>query len=257
MFRKDFMPVSEINKLALGVQDGSNAEKPALRARVRRAVRRALGEGMEAPDKVVSKVALVDGGSVLMGQRNDNGKWTFPGGHAEDNESPLEAAIREVKEETDVDLSPGDLTLMKSKRVLTDDGDVLDAHGWRCDMPKEKVTAKGDPDNEVAKWEWVDMASPLFTNNVLPELHVPLGRCAVMEGLGIKPTQESKEEGEELPPPDNPLKRLNKILDKMWGCVNELEAPADAAGLDPKEIKSLEDKIWDMKRGVAKAQAKE
>lgn len=41
---------------------------------------------------------------VFLIQHNRSGYWGFPKGHAEQNEKPLEAARRELKEETNLDL---------------------------------------------------------------------------------------------------------------------------------------------------------
>jgi 8-oxo-dGTP diphosphatase len=40
--------------------------------------------------------------SVLLVHHNATGKWVFPGGHLDPDETPAEAALREVYEETDV-----------------------------------------------------------------------------------------------------------------------------------------------------------
>ena len=45
-----------------------------------------------------------DRGLVLLQKRGDSGKWGFPGGAIELGETPEEAAIREVKEETGLDV---------------------------------------------------------------------------------------------------------------------------------------------------------
>ena len=56
----------------------------------------------------------------LLSQRLSNtgyagaGKWCFPGGHVEFGESLFAAAIREVKEETNIDLNKENLTLYDS-----------------------------------------------------------------------------------------------------------------------------------------------
>lgn len=41
---------------------------------------------------------------VFLIQHNRSGYWGFPKGHAEANETPQEAAFRELKEETNLDL---------------------------------------------------------------------------------------------------------------------------------------------------------
>lgn len=45
-------------------------------------------------------VAIIDNEKILMLKRVDNGKWTLPGGTMELNESLIDCAIREVREET-------------------------------------------------------------------------------------------------------------------------------------------------------------
>ncbi|MBE5787978.1 MAG: NUDIX domain-containing protein [Clostridiales bacterium] len=48
-------------------------------------------------------------GEVLLQRRGDSGKWGFPGGAIELGETPEMAAIREVKEETGLDVNVGRL----------------------------------------------------------------------------------------------------------------------------------------------------
>ena len=50
-----------------------------------------------------------DKGEVLLQKRADSNKWGFPGGAVELGETPQMAAIREVKEETGLDVEVGDL----------------------------------------------------------------------------------------------------------------------------------------------------
>lgn len=47
------------------------------------------------------------GDKVLM-VKNPEGMWGFPKGHREDNETPIEAAIRETQEETGI-IVPDDI----------------------------------------------------------------------------------------------------------------------------------------------------
>lgn len=50
-----------------------------------------------------------DKGEILLQRRADSGKWGFPGGAIELGETPQMAAIREVKEETCLDVVAGEL----------------------------------------------------------------------------------------------------------------------------------------------------
>lgn len=45
-----------------------------------------------------------DEGRVLLQRRGDSGKWGFPGGAVELGETPEMAAVRELKEETGLDV---------------------------------------------------------------------------------------------------------------------------------------------------------
>lgn len=62
---------------------------------------------------------------VLLTRRADNGKWCLPGGHLESGESVTEGIVREVKEETGLDVEVVRLTGVYSNphRLLEyDDG---------------------------------------------------------------------------------------------------------------------------------------
>jgi len=52
-----------------------------------------------------ASVFIVHGGKVLLHMHTKLGKWLQPGGHIELDEDPNQAAIREVKEETGLDVS--------------------------------------------------------------------------------------------------------------------------------------------------------
>jgi 8-oxo-dGTP pyrophosphatase MutT (NUDIX family) len=80
--------------------------------------------------KRFAAVVLVDrSGALLMQERDehpalDPERWGFPGGHLEPGESYLEAAVRELAEETGIVLRPDEVALVGEVRV-----DHRDVHG--------------------------------------------------------------------------------------------------------------------------------
>ena len=52
----------------------------------------------------VGVIVVDDSGEILLEKRRDNGMWGLPGGGIEPGESVYETALREVKEETGLDI---------------------------------------------------------------------------------------------------------------------------------------------------------
>ena len=100
----------------------------------------------------VSLVILFDDDKVLLGKK-PSGFW-IPGGHAHTDESSLDAAVRELKEETNLDLS--NLKLFYSK--ITEDK-IVDV--YVCN--EFSGEAKADDDLEEVQW---------FSVNKLPEMRL-------------------------------------------------------------------------------------
>ncbi|MEP7103899.1 MAG: NUDIX domain-containing protein [Candidatus Dojkabacteria bacterium] len=66
--------------------------------------------------KLVSLVVLEKNNQILLIRRLntgwEDGKYTVPSGHLEEGEKPLEAAVRETREEVGVELNTDDLKLV-------------------------------------------------------------------------------------------------------------------------------------------------
>jgi 8-oxo-dGTP diphosphatase len=70
-------------------------------------------------------VVIVDGKRILLIKRDNPphvGKWALPGGIIDINESPEEAAARELKEETGVSVDPTDLRLLGTYDIAASEG---------------------------------------------------------------------------------------------------------------------------------------
>ena len=135
--------------------------------------------------KQVAAVAIFKDELILMGKRRDNGKWTNPGGHLEEGETPLEGAVREIKEETGLDVEPSNVKHLLSKIVTKPNGEKLRVHAFKTVLHgKKPSTMLEDPDEEVFRWHWI---SPDFFYKKMKgnELHVPFKDNCLMEGLGI------------------------------------------------------------------------
>lgn len=62
-------------------------------------------QGISSP-KVGINAAIFKEGKLLITQRVDDQLWELPGGWAELNESPREVIVREIAEETSIDINP-------------------------------------------------------------------------------------------------------------------------------------------------------
>jgi len=152
--------------------------------------------------KEVSTVGIIDidKRTLLMGKRRDNQKWTTPGGHLEAGEKPLLGAIREVREESGVELGEDDLIHVKSKVVTKPGGEKLKIHAFKAFFGSERLpqtTVKYDPDDEVYRWKWVPMPGGL-PKEIKENLHVPLGDNVLLDNLNLSAPDETLEPGKGL-----------------------------------------------------------
>lgn len=141
----------------------------------------------EAAPRRVATVAMFHGDRILMGERNDNGRWTCPGGHLNDGEEPLAGACREFKEETGIDLDPAQLQPAgEPKEVVNEKGEKLTIYPFRLDVEERPaMTASQDPDGEVKRWGWVNTESGL-PKSIKDNLHVPLKKNVLFEAVSLK-----------------------------------------------------------------------
>ena len=108
---------------------------------------------MDDLERCVGGIVFDDQGRLLLIRRaNDPGKglWSLPGGRVEPGETDFEAVIRELREETGLDVKPHTLT-----------GSVrrgrYDIHDYTCALTAGTLTA-GDDASDA---QWADAAGLL------------------------------------------------------------------------------------------------
>jgi 8-oxo-dGTP pyrophosphatase MutT (NUDIX family) len=130
----------------------------------------------------VTAVVLDDAGRVLLIQRTDNELWAVPGGAQDVGETSTEAAVREVREETGLDVEVTGLVGIYSdpRHVITyDDGEVRQEFSlcFRARPIRGQLT----PSSESKHVHWVEP-------DHLDKLNIhPCVRLRIEHGLQPRP----------------------------------------------------------------------
>ena len=85
---------------------------------------------------------------ILLYLRDDKPSIPFPahwdlfGGHVEEDETPEEALVREIKEELDIDLAPSDFHFWKTFECLKGDAkpNIKHVYSGKIDVPENELT---------------------------------------------------------------------------------------------------------------------
>lgn len=116
---------------------------------------------------------VFDEGKVLMIQHNQ-GHWDFPKGHVEEGETEIQTAIREVKEETNIDVS------VKPKHRYT--VEYSPKEGVIKEVVYFVATKNSDEcrpqESEVQKVEWVEV------NEAVDRVTFDVTRNALKRAIG-------------------------------------------------------------------------
>ncbi|MCX4388674.1 NUDIX domain-containing protein [Micromonospora peucetia] len=102
------------------------------------------------PLSSVSAVVCDDAGKLLLGRRADDGRWSVVSGIIEPGEQPATAVVREVREETGVQVEPVRLSSVVSHPHTYPNGDRCEFLnlGFRCRLVGG--TARVNDDESVA-----------------------------------------------------------------------------------------------------------
>lgn len=97
---------------------------------------------------------------VLLIRRRDTGQWAIPGGMVDPGESAPEALVRELREETGIDLAHQQPAILA--RTYVQDWRATD-HAWVCStvalfhLPEAPVARAGDDAADAAWWPLPDL----------------------------------------------------------------------------------------------------
>jgi 8-oxo-dGTP diphosphatase len=118
-------------------------------------------------------------GNLLLIRRGDNGRWALPGGMIEPGESIAECLVREVREETGVEVEPLRLVGIYSDpaygHVILDNGDELYVviAAFECRVLGGVPRPDGEESLEVA----------YFSTDDLPASLAPVHRLRIEDAL--------------------------------------------------------------------------
>ena len=110
------------------------------------------------PNRIVPAVTAVvtdEEGRILLIHRTDNDRWALPGGEIELGESVSQAVIREVHEETGIDVQITDLVGIYSdpKHIIAyDDGEVRQQFSLCFRARPIGGTLRGSSESTEANW---------------------------------------------------------------------------------------------------------
>ena len=139
--------------------------------------------------KLIARVGIFHGSKLCMGIRTDDGRWTTPGGHCDEGETPIEGAVREVAEETGIDLDPSELQFLAQESLTNRSGEPIEVHVFKAEVDDKRTTTREDPDDEVKKWEWIDVSNGLPVE-IVNNLHTPPGKDVLLKALKLVPEEK-------------------------------------------------------------------
>ena len=125
--------------------------------------------------KVVTVVVIEHEGKILLGRRNMNpakGMWSFFGGYVDRGEKIEEAAVREVKEETNLDVQLEELIGLYSER-----GNPHLLVAYRASVVNNDVSGLAAQPEEMTELAF-------FTLEDIPELAFPFDKQILNDWKG-------------------------------------------------------------------------
>lgn len=123
---------------------------------------------------------------LLMVRHKARSTWEFPGGHVESGETVLEAACREMYEETGV--VEHELTKLFPYRV---EQDGKASHGWLFFSAVHALGAK--PESEIAECKLLEVLPDELTYGEIYKVIIPAAESIIAK-LGIGKLKQKKQQ---------------------------------------------------------------
>ncbi|GAA1186885.1 NUDIX hydrolase [Pseudonocardia alaniniphila] len=111
--------------------------------------------------RVGAYVVCVRDGSLLLVRFRRSDRWTLPGGGLDHGERPEDGAVREVEEETGLQIALGSVIGVDSTRWdRSSDGNPIDMHALRILYTAEVIggSLRDEIDGSTDRAEWVPLA---------------------------------------------------------------------------------------------------
>ena len=134
---------------------------------------------MNAPACAVGAIVLHEGRLLLVKRDREpaRGRWSLPGGRVELGETLNEALVREVKEETGIDVDVDGLCGV-AERIVRDDDAAIEHHFVILDYYATARTTDLTAGDDAADARWVTMSE-------LPDYALTSGLIEFLADRGI------------------------------------------------------------------------
>lgn len=127
-----------------------------------------------------TRVLVVAGDEVLLVKPwLASGRWSLPGGGLHRHEDPRAGAVRELYEETGIEVAQGDLRELSASRVINQDGHTFFEYAFLVVLPDKLLAAGRNLEITDIIWaDWQKLATATDTDKDLRRI------LAVWQGKG-------------------------------------------------------------------------
>lgn len=200
--------------------------------------------------RVAGVIIRLPDNSILVTLRSKNratfaSHWDIPGGKEEPHESSREAALREVKEETGLDIDPQALRRLKTHQVVNELGQTYLSTCFLYDVADKPEGIQELEPKKNGPWLWEPMAG-LINNQCVPGL-----RAAIIE-LGTPAAPPRKLTKAEKEYAQNGLRTIGKTKGKERPTNKRKVKATTSKEAKPKKDTHPDVDLFNKRMGVRK-----